>query len=1211
MRRFSQDSTGLEPAYEAVVIGSGYGGGVAASRLARMGLKVAVLERGRELVAGEFPDNLVEAQHEFQVTGADGHVGRRKGLYDLRMGRDIHVLVACGLGGTSLINANVALPPDPRVWEDPAWPPAIVNDGIIEEGFARAERMLRPVPFPRERRLDKLDRLDEAAAGLGARATRVPINVAFQDGPNAANVFQPACTSCGDCCSGCNVGAKTTVDVTYIADAVNHGAAVFTEVAVEAVEKQEDGIWRVLYRLVDDHPLPNVFEAPPLSMRAGIVVLAAGSLGSTEILLRSRERGLALSDRLGSRFTGNGDILAFGYNLDRPVNAVGIGEPPRVEGRPPGPCITGAIDLRGSKRLDDGFIIEEGVIPRGLHSVLPAIFGHGAKIFGDRTDHGVAAKLLDGARRLESAALGSYHGAIHHTQTSLVMAHDGSGGTMRLGRHGVEIDWPKVAREAIFRRVGEALEKGIAAQGGTYVPNPLQSTFLGENLVTVHPLGGCGMGRDRGQGVVDDRCRVFDGGASTEDAVHPGLYVTCGAALPRSVGVNPLLTISAIAERAMIHLAAELQRPLDDRPKPDARSWTAAAPKELAAAAAREAALGPVAIVAKAAATAGATVAAAAGAAETAVRTALGLGAASSISGEDAKVGVAFTERMAGFMAPVSAAPGPGLDGYVTARDAGKAAGSAFELIGTIRVADIDSFVADPQHTGAIVGTVQAPAISKDPLDISEGVFNLMRIDEGRVETRRFDYGALLTSREGRKFRFAGFKVVHDDKHGLDLWTDTSTLHIDVEQVDGPPLAGQRGGARFAGVLTIDPTDFVKQMTTLVGTGGSSKVRRVAAVGQFGALFAGTLWNVYGNVTGLRDTRFDPNLARQKRDLRTPVPDVHYFYTSDDKRLRLLRYPGGAKGPLLFTHGLGVASTIFSIDTIDTNLLEFMVAAGYDCWLLDFRASIDLPYAREGATADTCARLDYQPAVDLVRQVTGRPSVQVIAHCYGATTFTMAMLGGLQGVRAAVISQVSIDVLVPRFPQLFLARLKAPTRMRNAGIKWVDARATTEDGLGVRAVDLAIKYMTPFRKEERTRNATSNRITFLYGQLYRREQLNDATFTQGIPEMFGEASIVAFEHLAVISRKKHIVAADGSDVYTPRLERMAIPICFVHGADNACFHPDGTELTRLRLAARNGAHLYTRHVVPAYGHIDCIFGKRAAIDVFPLMLQHLEHTALV
>src|SRR5690606_33112084 len=134
-------------------------------------------------------------------------------------------------------------------------------------------------------------------------------------------------------------------------------------------------------------------------------------------------------------------------------------------------------------------------------------------------------------------------------------------------------------------------------------------------------------------------------------------------------------------------------------------------------------------------------------------------------------------------------------------------------------------------------------------------------------------------------------------------------------------------------------------------------------------------------------------------------------------------------------------------------------------------------------TADDCAREDYQPAVDLIRKQTGAPSVQVLAHCFGATTFVMAMLGGwLTGVRSAVISQIATDVVVPYFPQRLLAQLRAPTLFSVAGLDHVNARATTQDGAAGRVADGLIRVFVPFRRKERTRNATSNRITALYGQ---------------------------------------------------------------------------------------------------------------------------------
>jgi cholesterol oxidase len=129
----------------------------------------------------------------------------------------------------------------------------------------------------------------------------------------------------------------------------------------------------------------------------------------------------------------------------------------------------------------------------------------------------------------------------------------------------------------------------------------------------------------------------------------------------------------------------------------------------------------------------------------------------------------------------------------------------------------------------------------------------------------------------------------------------------------------------------------------------------------------------------------------------------------------------------------------------------------------------------------------------------------------------------------------------------------------------------------------------------------------MYALLYEHDQLNPATH-EALHEMFGVANVRSFEHLAAMVRAGKVVRFDGEDSYVPHLERMAIPITFIHGAENACFLPKSTELTFEALRERNPGVPYQRHVIPNYGHIDCIFGKSASRDVYPLILRQLEAT---
>ncbi|MGH6803792.1 MAG: GMC family oxidoreductase [Methyloceanibacter sp.] len=532
----------IKRAYDVVVVGSGYGGGVAASRLSRAGQSVCVIEKGKEFPTGAFPSRLPELRRELQLNGSKMRSGSRTGLFDFRLGADIHVLVGCGLGGGSLINAGVALEPDARVFADPAWPAEVAADGLLELGFKRAASMLRPARYTNVSELTKYRALKVASAAFGVPPIAAPVVVSFEDIVNPAGVMQPACTLCGDCCSGCNVGAKNTVAMTYLPDARAHGADIFTELSVSHIAKGEGG-WRVYFAPSDEK------DAAPSFVGAKTVVLAAGTLGSTEILLRSRERGLGLSDRLGEGFSANGDIIAFALGGSERVNGIGVGHPPKFAGDAIGACVAGQIELPDGGELNRGMILQEGVLPSALAPLLPVFFIAGGRLLG------AAQSLIKGV----------YQGPLSHLHTFFVVSHDDAGGRIMLDNGSAQVHWPGVADQPVYARVDEALTKAAQAVGARYIKSPLAATNMGTKPATAHPLGGCGMGQDAESGVVNHKCQVFDGKGT--DSVHAGLYVCDGSAIPRSIGVNPLLTITALTERAMVHLARDHNLGFDTAPR--------------------------------------------------------------------------------------------------------------------------------------------------------------------------------------------------------------------------------------------------------------------------------------------------------------------------------------------------------------------------------------------------------------------------------------------------------------------------------------------------------------------------------------------------------------------------------------------------------------------------------------------------------------------
>jgi cholesterol oxidase len=1168
----------LRERYDVVVVGSGYGGAIAASRLARRGRPVCVLERGRELRPGDYPDTPWRALRQLQVRTGGRRLGARSALFELHADDEVSVMVGCGLGGTSLINAGVALRPPAWVYEDERWPAELRGRGadVLDPYFERAERMLGSTPYPESwPEPAKLAVLGVAAGGVGATVERPRINVTFEAGLNAAGVHQEACTLCGDCVSGCNHNAKNTVLVNYLPDAVAHGAEIFCETPVRTVRPAAGGGWIVTFDTPGDGR--QRLGSPASFVFADVVVLAAGTLGSTQILMRSRTEGLAVSPRLGTRFSGNGDVLAFAYDAQVPVRGIGAGRRTPTPETSAGPCITGMVDLTADRSR--ALLVEEGAIPGALRPLMPAAFAVASEAGGGGGPLSFARRVWGRFRRNPRRLLAWRGGAADDTLTYLVMSDDAGDGELRLDGDTVRVDWVGAGDRPVFDRNAEVLQKMSASLGATFVGNPLSTPMFNDSLVTVHPLGGCPMADDGANGVVDHAGRVF---AGSDGDVHNGLVVADGAIVPRPLAVNPLLTISALAERASDLLAAERGW----APEADASTSPGARPS------------GPP------------------------VR----------------RPGVTFTERMAGWAAPSA-------DGDPEAGERrGRAEGTPLEFVLTVHIDDLEALLRDPATPGRLSGTVTAPALSPQRLRVADGTFRLMQEDPTHVDTWHMRYSMQLVSEDGEEFGFEGTKYLHD-RSGFDAWGDTTTLYVTITgdglgRVPGPERPGakhreretrvpgpERPGAKHqereahviaAGVMRLTAADFARQLTTMRVRGVDGSLERARWLARFGTRFLRSLGGVYGGpLTGVGDFPAAPPVpvpptGDGTRPLRLPAAEPRWCDADgcwhegsdlgDDAWLRLTRYEGGRRGPVLLAPGFGMSAMSFIGGTTNTNIAEHLVAKGYDVWLFDYRAGIDLPSSRTSFTLDDIACVDWPAAVAEVLRVTGAPSVQAVGHCVGSASLMMALASGnLPDVRSAVCMQFTLHPVTSLLNRT-KAALGVGTLLGRLGLERV--APFTGGSVLRKLLDVGLRAL-PMPIGERCAKPVCRWINAIYGCTHTHDQLNDATHEQ-LDNMFGVGNLRALDHMAVIMKARTVLAADGTDAYVSHPERLRLPLLLVQGERNYIFRPEGSLRTLRWLQAANDPSLYERVVLPGYAHLDALVGRDAATDVFPLVSSHLD-----
>ncbi|MGI8803905.1 MAG: GMC oxidoreductase [Solirubrobacteraceae bacterium] len=784
--------------FDAIVVGSGFGGSVTATRLAEAGRRVCVLERGKAYPPASFPRSPLGMKNNFW----DPSEGLQ-GMFDMWDFDGLDAVCASGLGGGSLIYANVLLRKDERwfVNEDLAhggyedWP---VTRAELDPHYAEVERRIGTQRYPLDQppydKTAKVLAYRDAAQRLGLDWSLVPLAVTFaNDGspavpgepiveahPNLHGRTRQTCRLCGECDIGCNFGSKNTLDYTYLSDAWRAGADLRTRCEVRGFEPREGGGYQVHYVHHDEEAEGRPTDTaalPRTTLTCDRLILSAGTLGTTWLLLRNRAGLPGLSDQLGRGFCGNGDLLTFAVRATQEVNGQKV---PRVLDPGRGPVITSAIRMPDERDggTGRGFYLEDAGIPDFAGWILELMESPGA----------IAAAAPRAAHFVWSALHGHRHSEIGGLASALLgncelsstffpmlgMGRDIPDGRMTVKDERLEVDWSKHGRSAeYFDRLRETSRRVAEELGADFLDNPI---WHANRVVTVHGLGGCRMGRSDREGVVDPYGRVYG---------HPGLYIADGSVMPGPVGANPSLTIAALADRFAQAILEEPRRtpdvPRPAAPPPPAPSARPAPP----------------------------------------------------IEDEGERVSLAFTEEMKGYVTC-------GATDFDQGFRAGRKAGTAFMFHLTITAEDVERFIADPEHTGRAEGWIESDAFG-GRLPVTAGVFNLFVDQASEPAEKRMLYRLEFADAEHHPLTMTGHKIILHD-HGLDAWADTTTLFTTV-------LAGhvEEGGDAEAapvasGIIHIHPLDFARQLTTF----RVDPAHRVDMLGRFGALFGGELWEVYG-----------------------------------------------------------------------------------------------------------------------------------------------------------------------------------------------------------------------------------------------------------------------------------------------------------------------------------------------------------------------------
>ncbi|MBW1762075.1 MAG: GMC family oxidoreductase [Deltaproteobacteria bacterium] len=517
-----------EEHYDWVIIGSGFGGSVSAHRLTQKGYKVLVIEKGRRFAEEDFP----KTNWDLKRWMWDPAMGL-KGIFKMSFMKHMTVLHGVGVGGGSLVYANTLPTPKSPFFQSGSWSTLADWETELAPHYATAKRMLGATPNPLMTKGDEV--MKEIARDMGREEHFHPTEVAVYFGEPNKKVPDPyfdgegpdrvGCTFCGACMTGCRIGAKNTLVKNYLYLAEKNGAEVLPETEVTGVGPLDDGGYRV-------ETGPTFGKGDAKGFTADRVILAGGVMGTMPLLLQMKElaSGLPrLSDRVGDFVRSNSESL------------IAVLSPKKGTNFSKGVAITSILNTDEHSHIEPVRYGAGSGFFRTLlapHSPGPTVL---ARIWG-----GIVSFMRQPVRWLRALFVSDM---AKHSQVLLYMRTLEGTLRMRLGREWrtgyrrglvTRLDDPSQAPSAFMEEATDLAERFADKTEG------VTTTLLTETLLgvpsTAHILGGACMGDSAETGVININHEVFN---------YPGLYVIDGSAISANPGVNPSLTITTLAERAM------------------------------------------------------------------------------------------------------------------------------------------------------------------------------------------------------------------------------------------------------------------------------------------------------------------------------------------------------------------------------------------------------------------------------------------------------------------------------------------------------------------------------------------------------------------------------------------------------------------------------------------------------------------------------------